>query len=47
GQNATYNRFGTTRVVQWSCAGYQYSVSGQGVPRGPVVRVAESLQCRD
>ena len=46
GQNATYNRFGTTRVVQWSCAGYQYSVSGQGVPRGPVVRVAESVECR-
>ena len=45
GQNATYNRFATTRAVQWSCAGYQYSVSGQGVPRDPVVRVAESVEC--
>ena len=46
GQNATYNRFATTRAVQWSCGGYQYSVSGQGVPRDPVVRVAESVECR-
>lgn len=46
GQNATYSRFATTRIVRWSCAGYQYSVSGQGVPRDPVVRVAESVECR-
>lgn len=45
GQNATYNRFATTRAVSWSCGGYQYSVSGQGVPRDLVVRVAESVEC--
>lgn len=45
GQNATYNRFATTRLVRWSCAGHQYSVGGQGVPRDLVVRVAESVEC--
>lgn len=45
GQNATYNRFATTRAVQWSCGGYQYSVSGRGVPRDLVIRVAESVEC--
>ena len=45
GENATYRRFGTARSVQWSCAGYQYSVTGRGVGRDFIVRVAESIEC--
>ncbi len=45
GQNATYNQFATTRLVRWSCGGYEYSVGGQGVPRDLVVRTAESVEC--
>ncbi len=45
GQNATYSRSTTSRIVQWSCPEYRYTVVGQGVPRELTIQVAESVEC--
>lgn len=45
GTEGTYQRFGQSGLVSWTCDGYRYSVTGTGLSRGMLVEVAESIRC--
>lgn len=44
GQNGTYQEFGSTGIVQWTCGGESYTVTGS-LPKSELLAVAESIDC--
>lgn len=45
GRSGTYSEAGSMRVLTWTCDGRTVSVSGDGLARSSLVRVAESIGC--
>lgn len=40
-----YRTFGLSKSISWSCAGHGYAVSGSGITRELLLRVAVSIEC--
>jgi outer membrane lipoprotein-sorting protein len=45
GRDATYQRIGNSAFVTWDCGEFRYSVTGTGVSRDLLLRVAASVGC--
>lgn len=45
GTEGTYQRFGQSEIVSWTCDGYRYSVTGTDLSRAMLIEVAESMRC--